>query len=215
MPQYLRTDPEIMGGRPCFPGTRVEFSTLIDYLVKGYTFDEFMADFPSVNRDEAVAALKAATPLNGDADVSGDISDNIRHPLASESLNSVFQKIESQLAEWDNPKSSEMRSELDWLKESSLCDLLQEKLDSSSDEVITLMYLSEDDEAIEMEWRGNNNIFSVTVDLIQKKAHWHNTDLEKRSAEDGTLPPLDTVEAINEIRSLVRATFGEANRAQG
>lgn len=208
MPQYLNTDPEIMGGRPCFPGTRVEFSTLIDYLVKGYTFDEFMADFPSVNRNDAVAALKAATPLNGDADVSDNISDNIDHPLANESLNSAFQKIESQLAEWDNPKSSVMRSELDWLKESSLCDLLQEKLYSSSGEVITLMYLSEDDEAIEMEWRGKNNIFSVTVDLIQKKASWHNTDLNRQSAKDGNLPPLDTVEAIDEIRSLVRSTFG-------
>lgn len=208
MPQYLNTDPEIMGGRPCFPGTRVEFSTLIDYLVKGYTFDEFMADFPSVNRNDAVAALKAATPLNGDADVSDNTSDDIDHPVANESLNSAFLKIESQLAEWDNPKSSMIRGEIDWLKESSLCDLLQEKLDSSSGEVITLMYLSEDDEAIEMEWRGKNNIFSITVDLIQKKASWHNTDLKGQSAKDGNLPPLDTVEAIDEIRSLVRSTFG-------
>lgn len=214
MPQYLRTDPEIMGGRPCFPGTRVEFSTLIDYLVKGYTFDEFMADFPSVNRGDAVAALKAATPLNGDSDVSVDISDNIDHPLANESLNSAFQKIESQLAEWDNPKSSVIRSELDWLKQSSVCDLLQEKLDTSSGEIITLMYLSEDDEAIEMEWRGKNNIFSITVDLIHRKAYWHNTDLEKQSAKDGILPSLDSVDAINEIRSLVRATFGEADSVQ-
>lgn len=166
-----------------------------------------MADFPSVNRGDAVAALKAATPLNGDPDVSDNISDDIDHPLANESLNSAFQKIESQLAEWDNPKSSAIRSELDWLKESSVCDLLQEKLYSSSGEVITLMYLSEDDEAIEMEWRGKNNILSITVDLIKKKAHWHNTDLGNQSAEDGTLPPLDTVEAINEIRSLVRATL--------
>lgn len=168
-----------------------------------------MVDFPSVNRADAVAALKAATPLNGDADVSDNISDNIDHPLAneSESLNSAFQKIESQLAEWNNPKSSAIQSELDWLKQSSLCDLLQEKLDTSSGEIITLMYLSEDDEAIEMEWRGKNNIFSITVDLIHRKAYWHNTDLENQSAEDGTLPPLDTVEAINEIRSLVRAAL--------
>lgn len=171
-----------------------------------------MADFPSVDRDDAIAVLKTATPLNGDAAVSGNISDNIDHPLANESLNLAFQKIESQLAEWDNPKSSVMQSELDWLKESSLCDLLQERVASSSGEVITLMYLSEDDEAIEVEWRGKNNIFSVTVDLIQKKAHWHNTDLKEQSAKDGNLPPLDTVEAINEIRSLVRATFGEADR---
>ena len=165
MPQYLRTDPEIMEGRP----------------------------------------------FDGDADVSDNASGKIDHPLANEALNSAFQKIESQLAEWDNPKSSVIRSELDWLKESSLCDLLQEKLDSSSGEVITLMYLSEDDEAIEMEWRGKNNIFSITVDLIQKKAYWHNTDLEEQSAKDGNLPPLDTVEAINEIRSLVRGIFGETD----
>ena len=41
-------DPEIMGGEPCFAGTRVPARTLIDYLEGGDTIDQFLEDFPTV-----------------------------------------------------------------------------------------------------------------------------------------------------------------------
>lgn len=64
MPDRLVTvihqDPEIMGGTPVFVGTRVPFQTLLDYLEAGDPLGEFLEDFPSVSRDQAVTALEQA-----------------------------------------------------------------------------------------------------------------------------------------------------------
>lgn len=53
-------DPDILGGVPCFRGTRVPFQNLLDYLEAGDTIDEFLAQFPTVTRDMAVEALETA-----------------------------------------------------------------------------------------------------------------------------------------------------------
>jgi uncharacterized protein (DUF433 family) len=58
--RIVHSDPEIMGGTPVFIGTRVPVKTLIDYLEGGDTLDEFLVDFPSVSRAQAVAALEIA-----------------------------------------------------------------------------------------------------------------------------------------------------------
>jgi uncharacterized protein (DUF433 family) len=57
------SDPEILGGTPCFRGTRVPVDTLIDYLEAGETLDEFLDNFPSVTREAAIAALEEAKAL--------------------------------------------------------------------------------------------------------------------------------------------------------
>ena len=49
-----------MGGTPVFVGTRVPVKTLIDYLEIGEPLAVFLDDFPSVSREQAVAALKLA-----------------------------------------------------------------------------------------------------------------------------------------------------------
>ena len=54
---------DIMGGTPCFTGTRVPFRTLLDYLEAGQPLDDFLMDFPSVTREVAVAALQQAGDL--------------------------------------------------------------------------------------------------------------------------------------------------------
>jgi len=54
------SDAEILGGTPCFRGTRVPVDSLIDYLQAGDTLDEFLDNFPSVSREAAVAALEEA-----------------------------------------------------------------------------------------------------------------------------------------------------------
>jgi uncharacterized protein (DUF433 family) len=41
-------------------GTRVPLRTLIDYLERGHSLDEFLDAFPSVARAQAIAALEAA-----------------------------------------------------------------------------------------------------------------------------------------------------------
>ena len=53
-------DPEILGGTPCFRGTRVPFKNLLDYIETGETLDEFLEDFPSVTRKMAIEALETA-----------------------------------------------------------------------------------------------------------------------------------------------------------
>ena len=56
----FHSDPAILGGTPVFVGTRVPLRNLIDYLERGHGLDEFLDDFPSVTREQAVAALEAA-----------------------------------------------------------------------------------------------------------------------------------------------------------
>ena len=56
----VHSDPEILGGTPVFVGTRVPLRNLIDYLERGHSLDEFLDAFPSVSRQQAVAALEAA-----------------------------------------------------------------------------------------------------------------------------------------------------------
>jgi uncharacterized protein (DUF433 family) len=59
----ILSDPEILGGTPCFRGTRVPVDSLIDYLKAGETLDEFLDNFPSVTKEAAIAALEEATYL--------------------------------------------------------------------------------------------------------------------------------------------------------
>ena len=56
--KVIERNREILGGTPVFVGTRVPVQTLFDYLLGGQTIDEFLDDFPTVNRDHAVAALE-------------------------------------------------------------------------------------------------------------------------------------------------------------
>ena len=56
----VHIDPEIMSGAPVFVGTRVPFRALIDYLEGGHSLDEFLDAFPTVSREQAVAALEEA-----------------------------------------------------------------------------------------------------------------------------------------------------------
>jgi uncharacterized protein (DUF433 family) len=54
------SDPQIMGGTPCFAGTRVPIQTFIDYIEGGETLSEFLDDFPTVTREQAIAFLEEA-----------------------------------------------------------------------------------------------------------------------------------------------------------
>ena len=58
--QVLHSDPDILGGTPVFVGTRVLVQSLFDYLESGDTLDEFLRQFPSFRREQAIAALDLA-----------------------------------------------------------------------------------------------------------------------------------------------------------
>ena len=59
----IHSDPEILGGPPVFIGTRVPFQTLLDYLEAGGPLAKFLEDFPTVSREQAIAALEAGKNL--------------------------------------------------------------------------------------------------------------------------------------------------------
>jgi uncharacterized protein (DUF433 family) len=60
MRSVIHSDPEILGGTPVFVGTRVPVKNLIDYLEAGDSLGDFLDAFPSVTREQAVAALELA-----------------------------------------------------------------------------------------------------------------------------------------------------------
>ena len=57
----IHTNPEIMGGAPVFVGTRVPAQTLFDYLADGCSLDEFLDNFPTVSREQALKLLELAS----------------------------------------------------------------------------------------------------------------------------------------------------------
>jgi uncharacterized protein (DUF433 family) len=55
----VHSDPEIMGGTPVFVGTRVPLQNLIDALEGGESVEDFLEEFPSVKRSQAIAVIEA------------------------------------------------------------------------------------------------------------------------------------------------------------
>ena len=53
-------DPDILGGTPVFAGTRVPVQNLVDYLAAGDDLGEFLADFPTVRREQVEMFLERA-----------------------------------------------------------------------------------------------------------------------------------------------------------
>ena len=58
--KVIHSDPDILGGTPVFVGTRVPVQNLIDCLEAGDSLDQFLNSFPTVRREQAVAALEIA-----------------------------------------------------------------------------------------------------------------------------------------------------------
>jgi uncharacterized protein (DUF433 family) len=59
----FHSDPEILGGTPVFRGTRVPVETLMEWLEGGSSLEEFLENFPTVARDQAIAFLQHATQV--------------------------------------------------------------------------------------------------------------------------------------------------------
>lgn len=66
----ITTDPDILSGQPVFTGTRVPIETLFDHLEAGVSLGEFLDDFPTVSKVQAVALLETATKLLTSANVA-------------------------------------------------------------------------------------------------------------------------------------------------
>ena len=59
----VHRDPDILGGTPVFIGTRVPVKALLDYIAGGHTLDDFLDDFSTVTRAQAVAVLEQGIQL--------------------------------------------------------------------------------------------------------------------------------------------------------
>jgi uncharacterized protein (DUF433 family) len=57
----VEIDPEKLGGTPVFGGTRVPIQNLFDCLETGESLDQFLEQFPTVTRKQALAVLEEST----------------------------------------------------------------------------------------------------------------------------------------------------------
>jgi uncharacterized protein (DUF433 family) len=67
--QIVSRSPDVMSGAPVFAGTRVPVQNLFDYLAGGHPLAEFLEDFPTVRREQAVELLSRVKELLRDAQV--------------------------------------------------------------------------------------------------------------------------------------------------
>ncbi|MCJ8163529.1 DUF433 domain-containing protein [Pontibacter sp. E15-1] len=66
---YISIDPEVLSGKPVFKGTRVPLDTLFMHLEKGISLADFLDDFPSVSKEQAVAVLSIAERIMTSKDI--------------------------------------------------------------------------------------------------------------------------------------------------
>jgi uncharacterized protein (DUF433 family) len=59
----INIDKDILGGRPVFMGTRVPVESLFDHLEAGVSLEEFLNDFPTVSKEQAVSLLEIASKI--------------------------------------------------------------------------------------------------------------------------------------------------------
>ncbi|HVS20407.1 MAG TPA: DUF433 domain-containing protein, partial [Pyrinomonadaceae bacterium] len=67
----ISIDPEIMSGTPVFEGTRVPVEALLNNLAAGVSLNEFLENFPTVNREQAVAVLNFSNQTLKNLGLSG------------------------------------------------------------------------------------------------------------------------------------------------
>jgi uncharacterized protein (DUF433 family) len=67
--QVISRSPDVMSGTPVFAGTRVPVRTIIDYLAGGHPLDEFLDDFPTVRREQALELLHRLREIVADAQI--------------------------------------------------------------------------------------------------------------------------------------------------
>ena len=67
--QIISRSPNIMSGAPVFAGTRVPVQTINDYVAGGHSLDEFLDDFPTVRREQALELLQQIKGQLADAQI--------------------------------------------------------------------------------------------------------------------------------------------------
>lgn len=65
----ISRSPDVMSGASVFAGTRVPVQSLIDYLAGGHPLEEFLDDFPTVRREQAVELLRRLNKMLTEAQI--------------------------------------------------------------------------------------------------------------------------------------------------
>jgi uncharacterized protein (DUF433 family) len=58
--QIITLEPDKRGGKPCIRGLRITVYDVLSYLASGMTYDEVLADFPDLTREDILACLAFA-----------------------------------------------------------------------------------------------------------------------------------------------------------
>ena len=56
----ITQDPAIMGGKACIRGMRVTVGMVVAQIASGHSFDQVLADYPYLEREDIVQALRYA-----------------------------------------------------------------------------------------------------------------------------------------------------------
>jgi uncharacterized protein (DUF433 family) len=68
----ITIEPGKCGGRPCIRGSRMRVSDLLELLANGATIEEIVGDYPSLERDDVLAAITYAAVQTSHAVVRGE-----------------------------------------------------------------------------------------------------------------------------------------------
>ncbi len=56
----ITIEPGKRGGKPCIRGMRITVYDVLEYLASGMSYDEILADFPYLTREDILACLSYA-----------------------------------------------------------------------------------------------------------------------------------------------------------
>lgn len=59
----ITRDPRVMGGKACIRGMRVTVSMIVGQLGAGVSIDDLLADYPYIEREDVMQALRYAAAL--------------------------------------------------------------------------------------------------------------------------------------------------------
>lgn len=60
------SDAEILGGKPCVKGTRISVELILGWLAAGWTIEQLIEAYPSISRDDVLAALAFSAEMMHD-----------------------------------------------------------------------------------------------------------------------------------------------------
>jgi uncharacterized protein (DUF433 family) len=61
--EHITVNPDILVGKPIIKGTRISVELLLDRFADGWSYDEILAAYPHISREQVQAAVAFAAEL--------------------------------------------------------------------------------------------------------------------------------------------------------